>query len=110
MEITTFKNIAFASFTFLPVIVLAVGIVGLLYPYSRIAGNQVNFRKIIQVGLMAALYQLIFLLGFVSLFGLLMLANQVQFIPLIVLLPLSTFFSFVIFIKLYWSARNEIHT
>ncbi len=109
MEITTFKNIAFASFTFLPVIVLAVVIMGLLYPYTRIACNQVNFRKIIQVGLMAALYQFYFLLVFASLFSLLMLANKVQFIPLIVLLPLSTFFSFVIFIKLYWSARNEIH-
>ena len=110
MEITTFKNIAFASFTFLPVIVLAVGIMGLLYPYSRIVGNQVNFIEILKVGLMAALYQLYFLLGLGCLFGLLMLANIVQFIPLIVLLPLSTLFSFVIFIKLYWNARNEIHS
>ncbi len=110
MDITTFKNIAFASFTFLPVILLAVGIMGLLYPYSLIAGNQVNFIKIIQVGLMAALYQFYFLLGLACVFGLLMLANIVQFIPLIVLLPLSTFFSFVVFIKLYWSARYQIHS
>ncbi len=110
MDFNTFKNVAFASFTFVPVLVLALALMAILYVSSQLLKNRINYIKILKLSFKAMLYQLYFLVGLAALFGGLYLAQKVEQIPLILLLPLSTIVSFVAFIKLYWSARREVHT
>lgn len=110
MDFNTFKNIAFASFTFAPVLLLALMLMVVALTCSLFNNKKTDYVKILKLSFRAMLYQFLFLFVVGVIFGVLFLVQFVKFIPLILILPLSTIISFVVFLKLYWRARNEIHT
>ena len=110
MDITSAKNIAFGIFTFAPAPLLACIVCVLLFFLSLLNGRKYSAKAVFKFCIRTAIYQAIFLVGTVGLFGILWAMEQIGFIPLVLLLPLSTVFSLFVFTKICWSGRNEIGT
>jgi len=103
---TLFKNISIASFTFLPVVVLALITYVVGWVWYRLHGKRYYVSRVVRPCLMAKLWQFIFMIATGFIFGLLYLLGKVNGIPLVVLLPLSTIVSFFIFIKVLFAGRR----
>lgn len=108
MEIgfTLFKNISIASFTFLPVIILALTTYAVGWIWNKLHGKRYCISSVVVPCLRAMLGQLMFLMATGAFFGLLYLIGKANGIPVVVLLPLSTIVSFFIFIKLLFARRR----
>lgn len=110
MDITSSKNIAFGIFTLAPAPLLACIVCVLLFVLSLLCRKKYSTKTVIRFCVRAVIYQAVFLAVAVGLLWIFWVTEQINFIPLILLLPLSSVFSLFIFIKICWSGRNEIRT
>ena len=112
MEIgfTLFKNISFALFTFLPVIVLALVTYVLGWFWSCSQGRKYYISRVTSPCMRAIVWQFAFLSITGGLFGLFYVIGKVEGIPVVLLLPLSTIVSFFVFFKRLFGERRDNHT
>ncbi len=109
MDITTSKNIAFSLFTFSPVVLLAFFTVIVLLLIAVFTKKKVSYKVVMRACLKAIFYQFIFLLFCIAIGYLFYVIGSIKFIPLILILPVSTIVSFAVFIKICIKKRSELY-
>ena len=109
MDINTSKNLAFSLFTFAPVIVFAFLTCLLLMTFTFINKKKVKYQVVTKACGKAIFYQFVFLFVVVGFSYVLFLAGTIKFIPLILVLPISTIISFVCFLVVLNKRKSELY-
>jgi hypothetical protein len=109
VDINTSKNLAFSLFTFAPVIVIAILTCLLLMTFTFINKKKVKYQVVTKACGKAVFYQIAFLFVVLGFCYVLFLAGTIKFIPLILVLPISTIVSFVCFVVVLVKKKSEIY-
>lgn len=109
MDVAETKNFVISVLVLAPVFVLAVISLPLFYGIGALKKKNANYRMIFRCCCKAVMMQILFLLVTMIFFFLLYLNKSIQGIPVILLLPLSTLVSFIVFVVTCIKRRSLIY-
>ncbi|KZN30039.1 hypothetical protein N480_03585 [Pseudoalteromonas luteoviolacea S2607] len=110
MDVATFKNVSFALFTFFPIIMVSFITCLFGFLHSKLVKKNINFLLIIKLGFKATFFQFLLLAITTLVLYLFYLNGSINFIPLILLLPLSTIISIVLFFIFLFKRTGGLYT
>lgn len=109
MDFVATKNFVISLLTFAPVVVLAVISLPVFYGIGALKKRDVDYHMIFRCCGKAVFIQFLFLLATIAFFLVLYLNESIQGIPVVLLLPVSTLISFVVFVSTCIKRRALIY-
>ena len=109
MDFVATKNFIISLLTFAPVVVLAIISLPVFYGIGALKKRHVDYHMIFRCCGKAIFIQFLFLLATMAFFLVLYLNESIQGIPVVLLLPVSTLISFIVFVSTCIKRRALIY-